>query len=160
MHKISQTIAVFCLISVVLTACPDGQYTNPSILVAGKGDCMRCNAACSACDGATGVCTTYKDNFKGVSGSPLAFTCSGTGSAASVAGAYNKNKDTCDRCVEGCAACYIDYDYCTSCQTGYDWDKSGYKCVRATLGLAAVILALSVLTLIFGVVICLLSCKL
>lgn len=75
-------------------------------------------------------------------------------------GYYNKNENACGRCADGCLSCVVDYDYCYDCLDGWDWDRSSMKCVRATLGLAAVVLALSVLTLIFGVIICLLACKL
>lgn len=81
-------------------------------------------------------------------------TCTGGGTY------YDQTNNACSPCATGCALCVVDFDYCTDCVSGYDWDKSSMKCVRATLGLAAVVLALSVITLIFGVIICLLSCKL
>lgn len=152
MRKIAIIFVALGLISVSLS-CGDGQYSIAAPPVAGKGDCGRCNPICSTCNAAsaaTGGCTAYKDTVKGVSGTTA--TCA--------AGSYNQGKDRCDSCAEGCTMCFIDYDICYECKQGYDWDRSGLKCVRASLGLAAVVLALSVLLLIFGVITCLLACKL
>lgn len=73
---------------------------------------------------------------------------------------YNSATDTCSDCKAGCATCIIDYDICYSCAAGWDFDAANYQCIRASLGLAAVVLALSVLVLIVGIITCVLAYKL
>ena len=164
MRAIFSAVLIICMIQTVFSACSDGTFANTvDPLATTKIECTNCLPFCQTCSGATS-CTKWKDGvFKGIDTTTTPSTpveiCAGSNSVTSTSG-YSKADDACSRCVDGCSVCFVDYDYCLNCQAGWDWDKSGMKCVRATLGLAAVVLALSVLTLIFGVIICILSCKL
>lgn len=62
--------------------------------------------------------------------------------------------------LRSCEKCIIDYDECIKCKIGWDYDRNKNKCIRATLGLAAVVLALSAIFLILAVITCICACKL
>ena len=159
MQKLLFVLLAASLIQASFSACADGTFANPyGAGATTKIECTNCLPFCKTCSSVT-ACLTYADNvFKGLdTATPPAPICSGSLTSPT---AYSKNDDACGRCAEGCATCFVDYDYCTDCKAGWDWDRSAMKCVRATLGLSAVVLALSVLVLIFGVVTCILSCKL
>lgn len=160
MQKITLVILATCLIQATFSACSDGTHANTYYTPTQSKaiECIQCLPFCKTCSDTVSCLTWNEGAFKGLT-STSAVTCSGTNSVTSTTG-YNKDENACARCAEGCSTCYVDYDYCTNCKAGWDWDRSGMKCVRATLGLAAVVLALSVLILIFGVVTCILSCKL
>ena len=72
---------------------------------------------------------------------------------------YNKNLDVCDRCMDGCEQCVIDYNVCITCQAGWDIDLTNYQCKRAVLGISATNLSLAVLVLIFNIITCACACK-
>ena len=62
--------------------------------------------------------------------------------------------------MDGCVSCIYDYDFCTSCKAGWDFNRGGYNCLRATLGLTAVNFVLSVLVVAGGVLTCMKANKL
>lgn len=159
MQRLVAGIVSLCLIQAAFSACAEGTFANGPVAGASKTiECAQCLPFCKTCN-AAGACLTFTDNtFKGLNtATPAGPQCGGL--SPGILG-YDKNNDACGRCADGCALCIVDYDYCLNCKAGWDWDRSAMKCVRATLGLSAVVLALSVLILIFGVVTCILSCKL
>lgn len=159
MAKLLVLLVIFCFIHNSISqaaTCADGLYVTTSNPISDKGQCSVCPALCKTCTGASG-CTTYVDTVKGLtSGTPI---CA-AGFYLGATTAYNPTKDICDNCMEGCASCGIDYNICTSCKQGWDFDRKNLKCLRASLGLAAVVLALSVLSLLVGVISCICACKL
>ena len=68
---------------------------------------------------------------------------------------YNYETDRCEYCAGGCAQCFIDVDRCISCKAGYEYHPDSYTCVRAELGLAAAILAVSIILLGLSIAGCL-----
>lgn len=169
MSKIVSIVALFCLIQSICGACPDGTFTTAlGGDIANHGTCTTCLPVCATCPDSTS-CTTYISRVKGVD-STNAKKCTlsdaqGVGGAQSTYNfgwgiGYNSNTDSCEDCKWGCERCAIDYDICYSCYPGWDFDANNMQCVRATLGLAAVVLALSVLVLIVGIISCILACKL
>lgn len=67
---------------------------------------------------------------------------------------YNKNENICViECKIGCKECYVDYDYCLRCESGYEWNKD-YTCTPIKIGLQGASLALLALSLIFGLIGC------
>lgn len=153
MAKFFLTLVLICLVHHSISqsaSCSDGFFATASPSFSDKGQCTACQPVCKTCS-TSAACLTYIDKIKGVSnGSPI----------CSSAGAYNTNKDICDNCLEGCLTCMIDYNVCSSCRQGWDFDRKNGQCLRATLGLAAVVLALSVLMLLVGVISCICACKL
>lgn len=153
MAKLLVLLVLFCFIhnSISQATCTDGFYLTGSNPVADKGQCTQCGLICKTCASSAG-CTTYTDRVKGLT--------SGVPTCLSATYAYNPTKDICDNCIEGCITCHIDYDICSYCKQGWDFDRKNFQCLRATLGLAAVVLALSVLSLLVGVISCICACKL
>lgn len=125
--------------------------------MASHGTCTTCPPVCTKCTSAS-VCTGFISKVKGVDSTPAKLCTSASISYGYVG--YNSNTDTCDPCVKGCEYCVIDYNICYGCEAGWDYDANNFQCTRATLGLAAVVLALSVLILITGIITCILACKL
>lgn len=169
MNKLLSIVALFCLIQSIYCACAEGSFTSINgVDNANHGICTACLPVCKTCTVAT-ACVTYTSRVKGVDSSN-AIKCQ-MGAAAGVGGndyqysygygvGYNANIDSCVDCKEGCELCAVDYDICYSCYAGWDFDEKNLQCIRATLGLAAVVLALSVLVLIVGIITCVLACKL
>ena len=159
MQKILYVFLALCLLHTVNSACGDGTFATAPVPQDSKAECTICFPLCMTC-ASMGACDTYSDKVKGVDRSvtPNTPLCAGVGLANSVG--YNKNNDSCDSCNVGCATCAFDYDLCTSCKEGWDFDRNAYACTRATLGLAAVVFALSALTLLVGVITCICACKL
>jgi len=158
MQKLIAVVLLGCLIQGSLSACTDGQFTTPSGSdLANHGTCSSCWPVCQTCTSAAG-CDKYISKVKGVDSTP-AILCTGAAATGGVVG-YNSGTDTCDNCMRGCALCAIDYNICYACDAGWDFDAAGLQCVRASLGLAAVVLALSVLILVIGIISCILACKL
>ena len=158
MQKILYVFLALCLFHTAYSACADGSFATTPVVDAAKGNCTLCFPLCTTCTTVT-ACTTFIDRLKGVNRTTNTALCSGATITGSALG-YNKNSDTCDRCADGCASCSIDYDVCIDCKSGWDFDRAGLTCTRATLGLAAVVLALSALTLIVVVITCICACKL
>lgn len=161
MQKIVYVCLALCLLQSAYSACADGTFTStPAGPDAAKGECSTCLPVCVTCS-SWGGCTTHIDKVKGVDRavSPQTVLCSGASATGATVG-YNKNNDSCDRCADGCADCALDYDICYTCKQGWDFDRNGFACLRATLGLSAVVLALSVLTLLVLVFTCICACKL
>lgn len=125
--------------------------------MANHGTCTSCLPVCKKCTSAA-TCTEYISKIKGIDSTPTNI-CSGANAYGGVVG-YNSNTDTCDKCLKGCFYCAVDYNICYGCEAGWDFDQNNLQCTRATLGLAATVLALSVLSLIAGIVTCILSYKL
>lgn len=154
MTKLFLTLVLFCLVHNSISqaaTCADGLYARTSPSFSDKGQCGVCSPICKTCTTSASNCVTYIDKVKGLSnGIPI----------CNLAGKYNSAKDICDNCLEGCSACLIDYNICSSCKAGWDYDRKNGQCLRATLGLAAVVLALSVLMLLTGVISCICACKL
>lgn len=161
MQKVIYALLALCLLQGAYSACGDGSFTtSPAPGDAGKAECTACLPFCTTCTTSLS-CTVASDKIKGVdrSVSPNTFLCSTASYTGAVVG-YNKEKDQCQFCMEGCSACAVDYNVCIQCRTGWDFDRPNYACLRATVGLAAVVLALSVLTLLIGVITCVCACKL
>lgn len=158
MQKILYVCLALCLLQTVHSACADGTYATVGGPDATKGDCTVCFPLCATCNAAA-TCLTYIDRVKGVDRTANTAYCAGASTTGAAVG-YNKNNDSCDRCMDGCLQCSIDYDICIKCKSGWDFDRAGLQCIRATLGLAAVVLALSVLTLLIVVITCICACKL
>ena len=160
MRVLLSILLALCLLQSAYSQCADGTFTNPTIINADKGACVGCREACATCT-TVSACTEYKSSFSGIdrATTPGTLYCSGSSMFGSLYG-YNKAKDYCDYCIEGCETCVIDYDYCIKCRVGWDYDRTQNKCIRATLGLAAVVLALSALFLILAVITCICACKL
>lgn len=159
MQKILFALLALCLFQTAFSACADGTYTNPAPTDSAKGLCIVCSPVCNTCN-STG-CITYLSKFKGLntSSTPIVPYCLQSIGVGSLIG-YNSKTDTCDQCIDGCSGCIFDYDVCTSCKAGWDFDRAGLQCLRATLGLAAVVLALSALLLVVVVITCICACKL
>ena len=68
--------------------------------------------------------------------------------------AYNSGTDRCEYCSDGCSTCFVDVDICTSCKAGYEFHPDSYTCARAELGLAAAILAVSIILEIVVIIGC------
>jgi hypothetical protein len=165
MQKILYVFLALCLLQTAYSACADGTFTNPDAPANGKAACVQCFPGCTTCN-SDSACITYIDKLKGIDrsdpASPTTLCSSGGGNVVGFLGTwgYNSKVDACDRCFDGCANCAFDYDYCTSCKEGWDFDRNGMACTRATLGLTAVVFALSAITLIFAVLTCVCACKL
>jgi hypothetical protein len=160
MQKYLALFLLGCLLQVSLSqTCGDGTYASAAggADMTNYGACTICMPICTKCTSQS-ACTAYISRVKGVDSTPT-ILCSGATPAGGQVG-YNSNTDTCDQCMKGCAYCAIDYNICYGCDAGWDFDQNGLQCVRATLGLAAVVLALSVLILVVGVITCILACKL
>lgn len=160
MQKTISFLLIATLLTSAYAACGDGFFatvgTRPDST---KGECTPCHPLCKTCSNA-GSCDTFQDKVKGIDRqNSNALLCTGTSLTGSSIG-YNTNNDSCDKCFDGCESCMIDYNYCMTCKTGWDFDQNGLQCIRATLGLAAVVLALSVLTLLFVIITCICACKL
>lgn len=160
MAKIFYVFLVICLFQTVYSGCADGSYATTPVYEPSKAQCSLCHPMCSTCS-AMSSCITFLDKVKGVdrTTTPQTILCSSASLTGGTIG-YNKNSDTCDRCVDGCLSCSIDYDICTECKQGWDFDRAGSKCVRATLGLAAAVLAVQGLTIIVVVITCIFAWKL
>lgn len=164
MRKASLLLITFCIIYGCLSQCSTGYYAAPAGRPdANKGACIKCNQFCQTCSG-LGVCDSFVDKVTGVdrTASPPSILCGDQASTifdSSTIG-YNKAADSCDNCATGCATCAVDYNLCTSCKAGWDLDKKNYNCIRATLGLTATVLALSVLIILLSVITCICACKL
>lgn len=166
MQKILYAFLALCLFytaySQAAVTCPDGQFVSPGNVDPAKGSCSMCLPWCVTCTSSSG-CTTFIDRLKGVDRAPATqvVLCAAQGASALPANiGYNKANDQCDRCADGCDSCVVDYDLCAACKEGWDFDRNNFQCIRATLGLAAVVLALSALTLIVVVITCICACKL
>lgn len=146
------------LIQGIYSQCSEGTWTNTRGVSAEKGKCNVCLPACQTCTSAT-ACTAIKSTFAGFT-SPTTLFCSSSSVAGTTVYGYNKNTDSCEFCKEGCLNCAIDYDFCTKCKGGWDYDRSKRQCLRATLGLAATILGLTALFLVLVVITCVCACKL
>lgn len=160
MQKILYVFLALCLLQTAYSACADGTYENGGPPTNGKAACVQCYPACFSCSDSS-TCDTYIDKLKGIDRTDPAVPttlCSGVGFEGTWG--YNSKVDACDRCIDGCATCAFDYDYCTSCKKGWDFDRNGMACTRATLGLTAVVFALSAIALIFAVITCVCACKL
>jgi hypothetical protein len=160
MQKILAVVFLGFILQVNLTTqgCPDGTFTSAGGSdMANHGTCTSCFPICTTCTSQS-VCTAYISRVKGVDSTPTKLCLSASVMGSSIG--YNSNTDTCDPCMKGCALCGIDYNICYGCDAGWDFDQNGLQCVRATLGLAAVVLALSVLVLIVTIISCILACKL
>lgn len=169
MNKLVSIVALFCLIQSIYGACPEGYFTSVNGADnANHGICTACLPVCKTCTDATS-CTSFTSRVKGAE-TASTIKCQ-TGSVAGLGGndyaysngyglGYNANINSCVDCKAGCEICAVDYDICYSCYAGWDFDEKNLQCVRATLGLAAVVLALSVLVLIVGIITCVLACKL
>ena len=143
------------------SACVSGQFPTGGVRPdSAKGECSPCHPLCKTCT-TFGACYTYVDSLKGLdrATTPVTALCSGVSLMGSTVG-YNSNNNSCDRCMDGCSSCAVDYNVCTSCYAGWDYDRNGGQCIRATLGLAAVVLALSALTLLIVIITCICACKL
>lgn len=158
--SITSVILIACLIQAACSVCAEGTFINPyHSYVNNRINCTNCLPFCKTCN-STVNCLTWKDGyFRGVivkNGSQK-LACEYTNSFTSKYG-YNRNEQACSLCAEGCLYCFIDYDYCIDCKAGWDWDKSGKKCLKANFGITAVVLALSALGLMFGIFAFLFSC--
>ena len=160
MQKILAAVFLGFILQASLTtqACADGTYTSVGGSdMTNHGTCTTCFPICATCTTST-TCATYISKVKGVDSTPTKLCSSALVTGSSIG--YNSNTDTCDPCLKGCAQCGIDYNICYGCDAGWDFDQNNLQCVRATLGLAAVVLALSVLVLIVTIISCILACKL
>lgn len=158
MQKLLALVFLGCLIQVGLTQCPAGTYVSVGGADnANFGKCSACLPVCATCTSGA-ACDTYISRVKGVDSTPT-ILCPGATPMSTTYG-YNSNTDLCDNCVKGCTTCAIDYNICYGCDAGWDFDQNNFQCIRATLGLAAVVLALSVLILIVTIISCILACKL
>lgn len=153
-------LIALCLTSTALSAC-DAGYTELSSTLRGtfgipdEIDCVQCFFGCKDCedDYSCNDLFDYVDGASLVSGAPDTICISG-------AHYYNVNDDTCEECMTGCTSCAYDYDICTSCKVGWDYNRGGRSCLRATLGLTAVNFVLSVLVVAGGVLTCMKASKL
>lgn len=160
MQKVIFALLALCLLKEAYSACSDGSFSTSPVPPDGKAECTACLPFCTTCT-TFSTCRTAIDKIKGVNRdvTPNTFLCpfvSWTGGSYG----YNKEKDYCQLCIEGCQSCVVDYNICLTCRSGWDMDVAGLQCLRATVGLAAVVLALSVLTLLVGVLTCICACKL
>lgn len=164
MNKALLLLIALCFLHGCLSqTCSDGYYVSP----AGppdttKGPCTKCNDMCATCSGGAS-CTTFIDRVTGVDRSvtPQTLLCAAQGvTIFGTTFGYKKASDTCDYCAEGCSACAVDYDICTDCKLGWDFDAKNRTCLRATLGLTATVLALSALILFLTIITCICACKL
>ena len=166
---ITIAIALLCLIQVSVpqtTTCEEGYYLAEyddgnfieGVTVLGT-ICRQCPRGCVTCD-EDGFCTQMID----VNG----ITVTGTGADAvytpfcqwaaypswTAQIGYNIETDRCEYCAEGCTRCFVDYDKCTACLSGYEYHRESLTCVKAGLGLGAAVLGLSVLMLIATIIGC------
>lgn len=157
-----EVVLFFLLLSIChrsyTQTCPDGQFVSAGGIDPEKGICTVCNPVCKTCPNLDS-CTTYIDAVKGVT-SANAVVCTSATIFGNGQIGYNSQKDVCSYCIEGCRFCIVDYNRCYQCRNGWDYDAKNYSCVRATLGLSATVLALSVLVLITLVSTCICACKL
>jgi hypothetical protein len=124
MQKILYVFLALCLLQTAHSACADGTFTNPDAPANGKAACVQCFPGCTTCN-SDSACITYIDKLKGIDRSdPAAPTPLCTGVAFLGTWGYNSKVDACDRCFDGCGTCAFDYDYCTSCKEGWDFDRS------------------------------------
>ena len=159
MESIFYVFLALCLLHTTNSACADGTFTTTPVPQDSKAVCTLCFPLCLTCSTAT-TCDTYVDKVKGVDRSTTPPTVTCASASVSAGYGYNKNNDSCDLCAVGCVKCAFDYDLCVECKEGWDFDRNAFACTRATLGLSAVVLALSVLTLLVGVITCVCAFKL
>lgn len=156
-------LALLCLAQFVNTQCSAGYYEVNDGYGSGGKICRQCGVTCTACD-ANGACTTAiaaNGLVAVVSGGSTSFTsvCASSPSGSpdtylAQPRGYNIGTDKCDRCMDGCTSCYVDYDKCTGCVSGYEFHRDSMTCARAELGLGAVVLALSILVLVLSIIGC------
>lgn len=147
-------LVVLCLSQAALAGCPDGWTDNTG---SSDIDCIQCMPGCKKCSDVSS-CDDLLDSVDGASldgaGAIDAICSAGNGHA------YNKKDETCDNCAEGCASCLYDKDLCGSCKVGWDYNREGRDCLRATLGLTAVNFVLAVVIVAAGIFTCIKASKL
>lgn len=161
MRTVIYSLLALCIIQVAFSQCSTGYIPHTSWDVT-KALCAQCHPICKDCQSSTTNCLNYLDAVQGVDktgGAPGVLICPQANRFGAAYG-YNKQTDTCDECMTGCASCLIDYNICGTCKAGYDYDRINGQCIRATLGLAAVVLALSALILVVVIITCICACKL
>lgn len=148
-------LAALCLFRAALAGCPESWTDN---IVGYSGiDCIQCLPGCKECNSES-TCDDLLDSVDGASidlRGAIAAVCSSTDGHA-----YNKEDETCDSCAEGCSSCLYDKDICTSCKVGWDYNRDGRDCLRATLGLAAVNFIFAVTIAAAGILTCIKAHKL
>lgn len=161
MRTVIYTLLGLCILQAAFSqSCATG-YIAYTSWDTSKAKCLACHPLCKDCTGSPTNCANYIDKIQGLDRAvaPGTIVCPGASATYGVIG-YNKQTDSCDQCIAGCSACLIDYNICSSCKAGYDFDRVNGQCIRATLGLAAVVLALSVLILLVVIITCICACKL
>jgi hypothetical protein len=90
MQKVIYALLALCLLQSAYSACADGTYTNPSIVEAGKGECITCLPFCVTCASST-TCLTGIDKIKGLDRSvtPHTILCASATWSGNTVG-YNK----------------------------------------------------------------------
>ena len=165
-------LVALTLINSAIGACDDGYFEPSDTIRAAFSlddsiDCVQCSPLCRTCD-EDGACDDLWDSVEGAeidSNGDIQGVCGdnsvyGMVSLTYTSAAYNKEDDNCSRCMEGCNQCVYDYDICTSCMVGWDYNRGGRACLRASLGLAAVNMILSIVLVVAGVLTCLKASKL
>ena len=154
-------LIALCLASTAYSACDEGYAELDTVTRGNYGipdeiDCVQCFLGCKSCEDDYS-CNDLYDYVDGASlnsaGTPE-YTCVGGNHW------YNPTDDTCEECMTGCTSCAYDYDLCLSCKVGWDYNRGGRSCLRATLGLTAVNFVLSVLVVAGGVLTCMKASKL
>lgn len=147
-------LVVLCLSQAALAGCPDGWADSTGT---SGVECIQCVPGCKSCSDAS----TCDDLFDSVDGASI----DGVGAIIAICDdaddhAYNKKDETCDNCAEGCSRCLYDKDLCAACKVGWDYNRDGRDCLRATLGLTAVNFILAVVIVAAGIFTCIKASKL
>lgn len=102
MQKVIFALLALCLLQGAYSACSDGTYTTSPVPADGKAECTACLPICTTC-AAPATCNVAIDKIKGVNRdvTPNTLICSASSWSGALYG-YNKEKDYCQLCIEGC----------------------------------------------------------
>ena len=158
----SIALFAFFVIQATICGCPEGwtdldSSGRSTLSATSDADCFQCQLGCKKCS-TDGSCDDMIDLVDGaeIVGALVVGYC---GSTYDIRG-YNPENEECDTCMTGCNECYLDYDLCTNCQVGWDYNRAGRSCLRATLGLAATNMCLAIVVVVGAVLTCLKASKL
>ena len=156
-------LVALCLAISAHAACDTGfveldSTTATANSISSDVNCVECNFGCKACDEDL-TCNDLLDLIDGAeidSSGTIVGNCDNN----LFTYGYNPEDETCEMCADGCTSCLYDYDVCGGCRVGWDYNRGGRACLRATLGLTAVNFVLSVLILAGAILTCLKASKL